>query len=466
MNIKIKEMTRGRTVVKRNNKSFVIAMMATAVALLVILMIAMFLGVRYYMKEGQVTSTIQESSLKKEEAALDVKYTTTLVAVITDLTEEEISIKDLATAQTMVKPIDRATKVADAYNKTIPIGTLKKGDIVEIVYEEAKDRILSINKSAKAWVKNKVSGVKVNIEASTLKVFDVDYTYNKQIIVLNADGIEADVANISPCDIVTVQGIDNQVLSIIVEEAAGSIHVTNMPSRNGRLELDINKMIPLNELTDPIEVIPGKHKVVVTIKGYNSIVEEIEVAAGETYELSLSDVSQAYTNVKVVLNNTDVENYTIKIGNTQYAKGDAISIPQGTYSVVVSAEGYKTWTKTIAFEKANQTMKVTLQSEKSEEETKEEGSTSTNKETSSEGTSNNTEATGETKTIDIATDPSGAKVYINGVNKGTTPYKVTLPMGSYSVLLEKDGYEVYSTSILLDGSDDQTGFLYVLTPNE
>ena len=158
--------------------------------------------------------------------------------------------------------------------------------------------------------------------------------------------------------------------------------------------------------------------------------------------------------------------YNIKIDNTTYAKGDQISIPQGTYTVTITAENYKPWTKTITFAKENYTIKATLQSNKAEDATSPGTSTdSGTSSTPSKEETNNTEATSETKTIDIATDPSGAKVYINGVNKGTTPYKVTLPIGSYSVLLEKDGYEVYSTSIILDGSDDQTGFLYVLTPN-
>lgn len=253
----------------------------------------------------------------------------------------------------------------------------------------------------------------------------------------------------------------------------------NIPSREGRLELDINRMIPLSELTMPIEVTAGKHKVVVSIKGYNDIIEEIDVAPGEVYELSLNSVNRSYTNVNIVVANTDVEDYTININNKTYTKGEKISLPQDIYTFKITAEGYKTWSKQIVLSKPNQTIKVVLKSDKPEDEKDENttltdtsqgnnssNNTSNNSTSTSQGEENNTAATGETKTIDIATDPSGAKVYINGVNKGTTPYKATLTLGSYSILLEKEGYEIYNTSIILDGSDDQTGFLYVLTPNE
>lgn len=463
---------------KRNNKSFVIGMIATAVVGLIILMTAMFIGIKHYVGQD-AKSTIQESSLKKEETLEKVEYTTTILAVVTDITEEAISAMDMDSCVEFVKTIDRTTKFADAYGRTIPLASIEKGDVVEIVYEENKERIVSITKSSKAWTKEKVSGVKVSKEAQEVKLFDRTYTYDKNVIVLNAEDHEAKIEDISAYDIVTVKGIDEKILSIKLEKAGGSIKVMNIPSREGRLELDINRMIPLSELTMPIEVTAGKHKVVVSIKGYNDIIEEIDVAPGEVYELSLNSANRSYTNVNIVVANTDVEDYTININNKTYTKGEKISLPQDIYTFKITAEGYKTWSKQIVLSKPNQTIKVVLKSDKPEDEKDENttltdtsqgnnssNNTSNNSTSTSQGEENNTAATGETKTIDIATDPSGAKVYINGVNKGTTPYKATLTLGSYSILLEKEGYEIYNTSIILDGSDDQTGFLYVLTPNE
>lgn len=435
-------------------------MIVTAVVGLVILMTMMLLGVKYYMGQTNGTAAIQESSLKQEEKEPEVEYSATILAVVTGLTDSEIKAVDIESNQSIIKPVHHTTKVADAYSKTIPLSSIKKGDIVEIVYQEDKDRTISISKSPEAWTKSKVSGVKVNKEASELELFGSVYTYDKNVIAIKADGTETEMGLIKPCDIVTVQGIKDRVFSVRVEEAAGSINIVDIPNRQGRVELDINTMIPLSEISGLIDVVPGKHKVAVNIKGYESFIEEIEVAPGEVYEISLDSAKRAYTRVKVAINNVDVEEYNIKIGDTTYAKGDKISVAQGAYEVTITAKNYKPWTKTIAFANESYTIKATLQSEKTEENTDISSGTSTSVEES-----NNEEATSETKTIDISTDPSGAKVYINGVNKGTTPYKVTLPIGSYSILLEKDGYEVYSTSIILDGSDDQTGFLYVLTPH-
>ena len=99
--------------------------------------------------------------------------------------------------------------------------------------------------------------------------------------------------------------------------------------------------------------------------------------------------------------------------------------------------------------------------EETEENTEElTGQTSTN------DSSTNNEALNSSRTVTINSEPTGANVYIDGAHKGVTPYTVTLNNGTYGILLEQSGYDVYSTNILLDGSNDQTSYLYKLIPRE
>ena len=140
-----------------------------------------------------------------------------------------------------------------------------------------------------------------------------------------------------------------------------------------------------------------------------------------------------YSNVKVVLSNSDIQNYTIKIGNKTYNKGDKISIPQGTYTVVINALGYNTWTKNITFTKGDYTIKATLQSEKSEEEE----TTTTDNTVSTPTQDKNEVATGDTKTINIATDPAGATaVWVSRIQDSCRESVLTpaLPVWNFSLL--------------------------------
>jgi len=48
---------------------------------------------------------------------------------------------------------------------------------------------------------------------------------------------------------------------------------------------------------------------------------------------------------------------------------------------------------------------------------------------------------GSSDNVDFSSDPSGAKVYVNGVLRGTTPLKLKLESkGTYTIEFKKEGY--------------------------
>ena len=50
-------------------------------------------------------------------------------------------------------------------------------------------------------------------------------------------------------------------------------------------------------------------------------------------------------------------------------------------------------------------------------------------------------------TLSVASNPKGAKVYVNGNYKGNTPIDITLTSGNYNVKITKEGYKDYYSSI-------------------
>lgn len=58
-----------------------------------------------------------------------------------------------------------------------------------------------------------------------------------------------------------------------------------------------------------------------------------------------------------------------------------------------------------------------------------------------------------TGTIDITSEPSGASIILNGQIEGTTPYQQNKKIGSYNIILRKEGYEDYETVIALEPSE-------------
>lgn len=58
---------------------------------------------------------------------------------------------------------------------------------------------------------------------------------------------------------------------------------------------------------------------------------------------------------------------------------------------------------------------------------------------------------GSTDTVDFSSDPTGAKVYVNGSLLGTTPVQLELKSkNSYTIEFKKDGYE--TKTVVLNNS--------------
>lgn len=65
--------------------------------------------------------------------------------------------------------------------------------------------------------------------------------------------------------------------------------------------------------------------------------------------------------------------------------------------------------------------------------------------------------------ITVKSQPSGANVYIDGVNYGTTPAIVTLPTyvwNGQSIVVKKDGYQ--DTGVLINSKFQNVGLLNIL----
>lgn len=62
---------------------------------------------------------------------------------------------------------------------------------------------------------------------------------------------------------------------------------------------------------------------------------------------------------------------------------------------------------------------------------------------------------GQTGGLTIETVPSGAKIVINGTTRGITPQKLNLEAGTYTVKLEKKGYQTKIVSFIIEANDDR-----------
>ena len=447
--------------VRKNNKRFVRNVIIISIVGLITLMVVLYVALQSYLGK-QNNQGVYSENQDKQVLAQTVELSETLSILIEKISDTHILGHDIHNNEVFSQAIDKTVKVSDAYGNIFPINQLKSGDLVEISYQKQKDKVISVSKSSSLHSWNKVSGVTVDQENKTVNIAGTIYEYKKETMIIDSQGKLVDISKIGPFDIVSIQAVDNIIWSITIDKASASLNLMDLPTHNGQIEIDNSRLLMFKDVTEPIKLTSGKHKLVIKMKGYISLVKEIEVGENEVYELSLKDAEIAYTTIKPYISVGDAQ-YTITVGNKVYEPNQEIKVPQGPYRVEVNAEGYKKWIKNVNlndFEWILKPLMIPIE-EETEENTEElTGQTSTN------DSSTNNEALNSSRTVTINSEPTGANVYIDGAHKGVTPYTVTLNNGTYGILLEQSGYDVYSTNILLDGSNDQTSYLYKLIPRE
>lgn len=440
--------------VRRNSKQFVRNVIIASVGGLMTLMIVLFVVLNTIFGNHQVVQTI-EQPVNEDIIDSKVELNEHLLILVHNISDHVLTGYNIKENKTVIKHFSDTVRVADAYGKVIPISEIQKGDILQVNVGRDDGEVISLVKSSDIESWKKVSGVTVDTDNKMMNIGGSNYQYNEDTLIIKADGSVENIKNIGPYDVLTIHVYEETIWSIIVNEAAATISLDDLPMSKGTVEIDYSRLINFADITQPIKVLPGSHKLVIRMEGYEVITVDLTVAAGENYTLSLVDADKAYTNVQVVMYQS-VEDYTILVGGKTYSPGDQIKLEQDIYTFKVTAEGYEPWMKTVKLDKNNYSLRVSLKA--IEEETKEEEST--------EDTSTSNEAVANTQTVTLNTDPEGATVYVDGIKMGQTPYTVTLPAGNHTIIFEKEGYEIYSTSIQIDTNNEQKSYLYVLTQKE
>lgn len=457
----------------RENKLFVKTMIITAMLALVVIPVSMFIGIKSFVQvkePAQVFSDIGSSS----SAAKDTSPTSKMTGVVEDINGRTVKVLDIGKNEYVYRTIEEITQVQDAYQKPIPLDKIKKGDVVEIICDIDTSKVLSMAKVKGSWLKTNIKNIDIDISNQKMYIGENVYSFTDYTLVLGKRQDKISIHQIGKYDTLELTGVGDKVYSIKVLKEQGTIEIGTLPLYEGIIEIDRNRQINLQNLNAPIPVEAGKHKVVIKMNGYETVVQEVEVKEGENSFVLVDNPKEAYTEIMIELMNS-VTAYTVEVDGTVYAQDASIKVKRGRHHIKVNAEGFKSWAGDIAPQEPTVRLQVTLEplvaEQPKEDKVPEVPATPevpvtpevpTTPEVPIETTN---KANAPEYNLNISTDPDGAKVYVDGEYKGTTPYSAILPLGEHKVLLQKEGYEEYTTSLTIEDSNNQNSHLYILTPS-
>ena len=213
----------------------------------------------------------------------------------------------------------------------------------------------------------------------------------------------------------------------------GYLSITSNPS-GAKVYIDNNESYIGITPIDRFEIEEGEHRIRLIKDGYEEYEEIVDIERGKEKRLDYilnekvaekenkKEEDKQNTNICLVSIASKPNKAEVYI-NGKYAGLTPINdykfIP-GRHNIEIKKKGYETYKERIQIKEGEGRKKINVVLAKIEK-----------------------------GTLSITSDPSGAKVYVDGEYKGTTPLSIKLKAGTYSVVLKKRGYEEYATDIII-----------------
>ncbi|WP_052291833.1 PEGA domain-containing protein [Thermococcus gammatolerans] len=217
---------------------------------------------------------------------------------------------------------------------------------------------------------------------------------------------------------VTLSAGEAKNISVTLNLAYGYLSIESSPSK-AEVYVDDNYIgkTPI----DQYKLSTGVHEVKVEKSNYNSLTKMVTLNSSEKTKLNVI-LTPLPAHLMV---NSNPSGAVVYINGTYKGKTPLTSeLEPNTYNLRVSKEGYANYTTTVIINPGeNKTINVELEPMIAH--------------------------------IEVSSDPAGAKVYVNGTYKGTTPLTLELGSGSYKVRATKEGYEDYVITVELKAGESK-----------
>ncbi len=377
--------------------------------------------------------------------------TATTMGVIDNVDNENgiIRFYKVDTEELCLHTYNSGTVVLTQSGRVTTIDTLMPGMVVDIKYNTSSFMIseVQISTDEAVWENTKVTNFKVDDTTRSMTVGNSLYYYKDDVCVFS--GEEAiSISQLTNADQLIVRGINNRILSIVVDVGHGYVSLEGEDIFMGGL-VDIGgnivKVIEENML---ILVPEGTYKV--EVRKDDTIAEKyVTVVRDEQCIADFSDVAANVTVTGSVKFNINVSDATLYIDNIKRDHSSVIVLTEGTHSIIVVADGYVTYTSTVEIGANHQSINIYL-NEDSEAET--------NSNDSTEATTETTTEEGETIVSEIndvtIEGPVGGLVYFDSTYMGVAPITFDMITGTHVISILY-GTEINSYTVTLsEGGDD------------
>lgn len=161
-------------------------------------------------------------------AARPESYDSADTAILMDYNEKDnqVTFLNLDLGRRYTLSMDGTTRLYYKYGEAISMEQIQKGDIVDVTFLKSKKHLTTMQLSVRSWTYSDAAWYEIDTLRGEVSIGEESYklTSNTQYL---SEGRNIELIDLNGADVLSFQGIGNQVLSVKVERGHGFLRLAN-----------------------------------------------------------------------------------------------------------------------------------------------------------------------------------------------------------------------------------------------
>lgn len=340
--------------------------------------------------------------------------------------------------------IDGTTGFYDKYGESISFEQVKTGDIVDVTFLKSKKHLTTLQLAPEAWLYENVERYEINLVRGEVSIGSDIYklTSNTQYL---SEGRNMESADLNMADVLSFQGLGNQILTVRVEKGHGYLRLENDENFvGGWIEVGQTQIRRITE--EMLLLVPeGNYQVNISHKGGGGI-KNVTIRRNEETTLDIGDLEIPEPQYGMVLFSLSPSSAELYIDGEKTDASGPVNLIYGIHQLIARAEGYQSVTQYIRVNRESGGINVVLEANASEEDDKKESGSSS-------------ETVAEYYKVHVNA-PDGAEVYLDGNYVGISPCSFRKSAGVHVITLRKNYCETRSYTVQIDDEEKDLSFSF------
>lgn len=381
-------------------------------------------------------------------------YDSADTAILVDRDEEknQLTFLNLDLGRRYTLSMDGTTRLYDKHGEAVSIDQIRKGDIVDITFLKSEKHLTSMCNSVSSWQYSDIAQYEVNTVRGEVSIGEEIYKLTSNTQYLSA-GRNIELMDLNAADVLSFQGIGNQVLTVCVERGHGYLRLVNDEKFiGGWIEVGQAQIRRITE--DMLLVVPeGSYQANITHKGGGGT-KEVDIRRNEETLLDIGDLEIPEPQTGTVLFSLTPSDAELYIDGELASASGPVTLEYGLHQLIVRAEGYQSITQYIRVAQEAASFDIVMEAVGSED-----GEDVEEEESSEESGSTVTDPVTDYYKIYIDA-PEGAEAYLDGNYVGVCPCSFKKEEGTHVLILRREGYETRSYTLQIDGEEKDMSYSF------